>query len=191
MVFLGRIIDGITAGNLSLAQAYISRMSLKPEERAKSFGIIGIAFGLGFLIGPGNFQNPLPKWDYRYPIYAAALMSFTSIMATTFLLPMVTPKQAPAGAAAGSHRGKRLSLVQWGEYGRYFKQPGPEQAAVAVLDVHVVVCHVRHRAASISRKAAQLAWAPFPGPEQTGYAWAYVRIPGNFFAVGPGMERGR
>ena len=51
VVFLGRIIDGATAGNLSLAQAYISDVT-KPEERAKSFGVIGIAFGLGFLIGP-------------------------------------------------------------------------------------------------------------------------------------------
>ena len=44
LVFLGRIIDGATAGNLSLAQAYISDVT-KPEDRAKSFGVIGIAFG--------------------------------------------------------------------------------------------------------------------------------------------------
>ena len=58
MVFLGRIIDGATAGNLSLAQAYISDVT-KPEERAKSFGVIGIAFGLGFLIGPAIVGFPV------------------------------------------------------------------------------------------------------------------------------------
>ena len=51
MVFLSRVIDGLTAGNLSLAQAYISDVT-RPEERAKSFGMIGVAFGVGFLIGP-------------------------------------------------------------------------------------------------------------------------------------------
>ena len=51
MVFLSRAIDGATAGNLSIAQAYISDVT-RPEERAKSFAIIGVAFGFGFLVGP-------------------------------------------------------------------------------------------------------------------------------------------
>src|SRR5208282_641337 len=50
-IFFSRFLDGITAGNLSLAQAYISDVT-EPENRAKAFGVIGIAFGLGFLIGP-------------------------------------------------------------------------------------------------------------------------------------------
>ena len=120
VVFLGRIIDGATAGNLSLAQAYISDVT-KPEERAKSFGVIGIAFGLGFLIGPA-ISGFLSQFDYRMPILAAALMSFTSIMATTFLLPSVANVNQVQGGPSGPG-GRRLSLVQWGEYGRYFKQP--------------------------------------------------------------------
>ena len=51
MVFLSRVVDGLTAGNLSLAQAYISDVTV-PEERAKSFGVIGVAFGIGFTFGP-------------------------------------------------------------------------------------------------------------------------------------------
>ena len=51
MIYLSRIIDGATAGNLSLAQAYIAD-NTTPENRARSFGLIGIAFGLGFFIGP-------------------------------------------------------------------------------------------------------------------------------------------
>ena len=51
MIFLSRMIDGATAGNLSLAQAYIAD-NTTPENRARSFGLIGIAFGLGFFIGP-------------------------------------------------------------------------------------------------------------------------------------------
>src|SRR5258708_36410296 len=51
-VFLARIIDGLTAGNLSIAQAYIADVTT-PKERARAFAVIGIAFGIGFLIGPG------------------------------------------------------------------------------------------------------------------------------------------
>ena len=47
MVFLSRVIDGVTAGNLSIAQAYISDVT-EPGNRAKAFGMIGVAFGLGF-----------------------------------------------------------------------------------------------------------------------------------------------
>src|SRR5687767_13650365 len=51
MIYLSRVIDGVTAGNLALAQAYIAD-NTPPERRAKSFALIGIAFGLGFFIGP-------------------------------------------------------------------------------------------------------------------------------------------
>src|SRR5262249_2197970 len=50
VVFLARIIDGLTAGNLTVAQAYIADVT-EAEKRTRAFGIIGIAFGLGFLVG--------------------------------------------------------------------------------------------------------------------------------------------
>jgi MFS family permease len=95
MVFLARIIDGLTAGNLTVAQAYISDVT-EPENRAKSFGIIGIAFGLGFLIGPA-LSGYLAQFSNTYPIYLAAGLSFTSIMCTYFLLPSVVPHPHPEG----------------------------------------------------------------------------------------------
>jgi MFS transporter, DHA1 family, tetracycline resistance protein len=93
VVFLARIIDGLTAGNLTVAQAYIADVT-EPENRAKSFGIIGIAFGLGFLLGPG-ISGYLAQFDNTYPIFAAAALSFTSIMCTYFLLPSVVPHPHP------------------------------------------------------------------------------------------------
>jgi len=89
IVFLARVIDGLTAGNLTVAQAYISDVTT-PEQRTKSFGIIGIAFGLGFLVGPG-VSGFLAQFGATYPIFAAAGLSFTSIMCTYFLLPSVQP----------------------------------------------------------------------------------------------------
>ena len=113
ILFLARMIDGSTAGNLSLAQAYISDIT-KPEDRAKSFGVIGIAFGIGFLIGPA-ISGILAKSDYRYPIYMAAGLSALSILATSMLLPKAEPAKNDAG--------RRLSLIAWGEYVKYFHDP--------------------------------------------------------------------
>src|SRR5438128_1872185 len=93
VVFLARIIDGLTAGNLTVAQAYISDVT-KPEDRAKSFGLIGISFGLGFLVGPA-VSGFLAQFGHQYPIFAAAGLSFTSIMCTYFLLPAVAPHPSP------------------------------------------------------------------------------------------------
>jgi len=75
----------LTAGNLSVAQAYISDVT-KPNERAKSFGLIGIAFGVGFLIGPA-ISAFLAQYGYAYPIFMAAGLSALSIIGTLFLLP--------------------------------------------------------------------------------------------------------
>lgn len=85
MIFLSRIIDGVTAGNLTIAQAAIADVT-PPEGRAKAFGVIGIAFGLGFILGPA-ISAALSHFDVHYPAYAAAGLSALSIVATWFLLP--------------------------------------------------------------------------------------------------------
>ncbi|MEQ1885147.1 MAG: MFS transporter [Bryobacteraceae bacterium] len=182
LVFVGRIIDGCTAGNLSLAQAYISDVT-KPEDRAKSFGIIGIAFGLGFLVGPA-ISGFLAKYDYRYPIYAAAAMSLTSILATTFLLPAVASKKPSGPVGPG---GRRVSIVQWGEYAKYFRKP-----ALASLLYQFFLFgfsfsfFIAGLPLFVERR---LTWNGMPfGPEQTGYAWAWAGFLG-IFLQGPGLGR--
>ena len=120
MVFLSRAIDGATAGNLSTAQAYISDVT-KPEERAKAFAIIGVAFGFGFLVGPA-ISGYLAHYAYQAPVYAAAALSFTSIVCTFFLLPRKEAIHENASGEAGPG-GKRLSLISWGSYGKYFRDP--------------------------------------------------------------------
>jgi MFS family permease len=118
VVFLSRAIDGMTAGNLSLAQAYVSDVTAK-ENRAKSFAIIGIAFGIGFLVGPG-ISGYLSQYGHRYPIYAAQGLSALSILATAVLLPRARPQVSDGQDGPG---GKRLALFAWGRYGEYFSRP--------------------------------------------------------------------
>ncbi len=83
MVYLARIIDGITAGNITVAQAAMSDVT-EPHERVKAFSLIGVAFGLGFFVGPA-FSGILIQFGPQAPAWGAALVSFISILATTFL----------------------------------------------------------------------------------------------------------
>src|SRR6185312_4437158 len=126
MVFLGRILDGITAGNLSTAQAYISDHT-KPEDRAKSFAIIGIAFGVGFMFGPGLGGWVSAHWGMHMPFLLSACLSGLSIACTWTLLPRELPPQhakpgvdtVPAGPA-----GRRPSAFDLSTYMKYFRRPG-------------------------------------------------------------------
>lgn len=92
MVLLARAIDGATAGNLSTAQAYITDVTA-PKDRAKGFAVIGIAFGIGFTVGPA-ISGKLGDIHLTYPVWMAAALSATSILATYFLLP--EPPRDPA-----------------------------------------------------------------------------------------------
>lgn len=89
MLFLGRIIDGITAGNITVAQAAISDVT-PPKDRVRAYGIIGVSFGLGFLLGPA-ISGILVGYSMSAPIFAAAGLSFLSILGTLFFLPKTQP----------------------------------------------------------------------------------------------------
>jgi DHA1 family tetracycline resistance protein-like MFS transporter len=121
MVYLSRIIDGATAGNISLAQAYISD-NTEAKDRTKSFALIGIAFGLGFFVGP-FLTGYLVHYGLSAPIYAAAAMSLGSVLCTLLLLPRAErPPQAAEGTAVGPG-GQRLAVFEWKAYAPYFTRP--------------------------------------------------------------------
>lgn len=84
IVFLSRIIDGITAGNLTVAQAYISDVT-EPEHRTRAMGLIGASFGLGFILGPA-ISGVLVHFGHAAPIWASAGLSLISILGTTLFL---------------------------------------------------------------------------------------------------------
>ena len=81
MVYLARVIDGVTAGNITVAQAAMADVT-KPKERAKAFSMIGVAFGLGFFVGPA-IAGFLSRYGFQAPAWGAAFFSLCSITATS------------------------------------------------------------------------------------------------------------
>lgn len=84
-LFIGRIIAGVTGASITTASAYIADIST-PENRAKNFGMIGAAFGLGFIIGP-VIGGVLGEYGARIPFYAAAILCFLNFLYGYFILP--------------------------------------------------------------------------------------------------------
>jgi DHA1 family tetracycline resistance protein-like MFS transporter len=85
LLFLSRILDGLTGGNITVAQAYISDVT-DEQNRARGLGMIGAAFGLGFIIGPA-VGGALSQWGYNLPAFVAAGVSLTNLVAIYFFLP--------------------------------------------------------------------------------------------------------
>lgn len=84
-LFIGRIIAGFTGASVSTASAYIADISTD-ENRAKNFGMIGAAFGLGFIIGP-VIGGLLGQYGPRVPFYAAAILCLVNFIYGYFILP--------------------------------------------------------------------------------------------------------
>lgn len=85
ILFLSRVLDGLTGGNITVAQAYIADVT-DEANRAKGLGMIGAAFGLGFIIGPAA-GGALSQFGYSIPAFAAAGLSALNLLAIYFTLP--------------------------------------------------------------------------------------------------------
>jgi MFS family permease len=167
MVFVSRAIDGSTAGNLSLAQAYVSDVTAK-ENRAKSFAVIGIAFGIGFLIGPA-ISGYLAHYDHVYPIYAAQALSALSILATALLLPNAKPHlEEDAGPG-----GRRLALLSWGRYVEYFRRPVLASLLYQFFAFGFAFAAFTSGFALFAERRLTWDGQPF-GVKQVGYMFAYA-----------------
>ena len=85
VLFVSRILDGLTGGNISVAQAYITDVTA-PEERARGLGLIGAAFGLGFILGPA-IGGALSQFGFAAPAWLAAAFAFANLIAVYLFLP--------------------------------------------------------------------------------------------------------
>ncbi len=88
-LFVGRVISGITAASFSAASAYIADVTPE-DQRAAKFGMLGAAFGLGFVVGPA-IGGLLGQVDLRFPFWAAAGLSLANFAYGFFILPESLP----------------------------------------------------------------------------------------------------
>lgn len=98
MLFLGRIIDGISGGNISTAQAYIADVT-PLEKRSTAMGIIGAAFGLGFMLGPA-MGGILGHGSLQTPFFWAAGLALLNSILICFFLPESLPEERRKAAIA-------------------------------------------------------------------------------------------
>jgi len=161
LLFIGRILDGITGGNISTAQAYIADITTK-ENRAKGMGLIGAAFGLGFIFGPA-IGGILSRWGIHVPFFFAAGLCFANALLLYFTLPETVTPDHPARLSAT--RGRGISQLI-----RSLKQP--RLAFVLVIYFMFVV------AFSIMTTSFSL-YVMFRfgyDAQHTGYIFAYVGL---------------
>ena len=163
LIFAARIIDGLTAGNYSLAQAYIADVTT-PEKRAQSFGLIGVAFGIGFFIGPA-MTGVLVKYSYTLPIFIAAGLSFVSVMLTYFLLPEKKPEH-------GDGRPEKIGLLQWKSYTKYFRPPALRSRLTQQFFFYLAFALFTSGFALFAERRYTLATGQPFGPREVGYALA-------------------
>jgi DHA1 family tetracycline resistance protein-like MFS transporter len=173
VVFVARVLDGLTAGNLSTAQAYIADTTA-PKERARAFALIGIAFGIGFLVGPGASGYLASHFGFRTPFLGAAALSFVSILGTTFLLPNPSaethhPHAEGAPAAPG---GRRLRILDWGAYAGYFRRPALGALLFEFFLFTLSFAMFTSGAALFAERRYTLHGVPF-GPKEVGYIFMY------------------
>ena len=114
LLFLARIIDGASGGNIATAQAYIADVST-PENRSRSMGLIGAAFGLGFTLGP-MIGGIMSRISYGAPFYFAAALATVNVVLLYFIL----PESLSAEYRSRPHERTRLSEVFQHGHGRFF-----------------------------------------------------------------------
>jgi MFS family permease len=164
MLFAARAVAGACAGNIAAAQAYIADVT-KPEERAKGMGLIGAAFGLGFIVGPalGGFlagHDPATA-DVATPAWVAAGLSLLALCGALFLLP------ESLNADRRRRRARR---------GRFDALSGtlrsPVLARLIVLFFLMILAFAGMESTFALWAMAQFSW----GPGQVGYVFAYMGI---------------
>src|SRR6185436_10918209 len=109
MLFAARIIDGLSGGNITTARAYIADVT-EPHERAKAYGFLGAAFGLGFIVGPG-LAGVFATISYTAPIWAAAFVTLIATAMAWLWLPETV------------HRGDGETVSPWRALPEVFGRP--------------------------------------------------------------------
>ncbi|MGQ9456656.1 MAG: MFS transporter [Anaerolineae bacterium] len=111
MLFFSRALDGLLGGNVSLAQAYITDLTTE-KDRAKGLGLVGAAFGLGFIFGPAIGGTLSAGGNYALPAFAAAGLAFANFLGVLLWLPESLPPEERAERAS-SQRTALTAQALW------------------------------------------------------------------------------
>jgi DHA1 family tetracycline resistance protein-like MFS transporter len=98
-VFVARIVEGISGGNISVTQAYVADR-VEPEQRARAYGYVGAAFSAGFVLGPAAGGLLLAKYGYAMPFLLAAALQVVTLIVTIFFLPESVAEKGETAKAA-------------------------------------------------------------------------------------------
>jgi DHA1 family tetracycline resistance protein-like MFS transporter len=162
MLFAARALAGACAGNIAAAQAYIADIT-KPEDRAKGMGLIGAAFGLGFIIGPalaGVLAGSDPATaDVETPAWVAAGLSFLALCGVVLVLPESLPADR---ARTGPSRGRFAAIL--GVLSR------PVLSRLILIFFLVILAFAGMESTFALWAIGQFGW----GPRQVGYVFSYV-----------------
>lgn len=116
-VFVARIIEGTSGGNIGVTQAYVADL-VAPKERSRAFGYIGAMFGAGMIFGP-LIGIASARWGFSAPFFAAAGLQLLTLVLTIALLPESRGKAKDAASAAGlgeiaaAFRKPALARILW------------------------------------------------------------------------------
>jgi multidrug resistance protein len=99
LLFAARALNGVAGANIGVAQAYVADVT-RPDERARGMGMIGAAFGLGFIVGPA-LGGVLSRWGFAAPFLFAAALTFANALLAIVRLPESLPAERRAGRPAG------------------------------------------------------------------------------------------
>lgn len=164
MLFAARALAGACAGNIAAAQAYIADIT-KPEQRAHGMGMIGAAFGLGFIFGPalGGFlagNNPATA-NLQTPAWVAAGLSLAALCGVLFILRESLPAERRELAAAPGRIGLILGALR-----------RPVLSRLIVIFFLVILAFAAMESIFALWALRQLDW----GPEKVGYVFAYLGL---------------
>jgi DHA1 family tetracycline resistance protein-like MFS transporter len=167
MLFAARALGGVMAGNIATAFAYVADVTT-PANRARGMGMIGAAFGLGFIFGPaiGGMlagHDPLHA-DYRTPALVAAALSALAMILTVAILPESLPKAIREAHRALPRASRWLLLAE------ALRRPGIGRLISVAFLATFVFAGMETTFAMWSRR--QFGW----GPEQNGYLFAFIGL---------------
>lgn len=167
VLFAARAASGAMAGNISAAYAYIADITT-PANRAKGMGVIGAAFGLGFIAGPaigGILAGADPVHaDFQTPAFAAAGLSFLALVLALIRLEESLSPEIRASAASnlpGTGRGKSIAILR-----------RPRVGLMLLLSFLVIFAFAGMEATFAMWSRRQFGW----GPEQNGYLFAFIGL---------------